>query len=162
MTTPRPQAANRPNEVDTSFWLWISAFLIGVVGLILSYPQVQEIKAQVMSQALAEDPTLDRATFESAMTVGFAFALGLLLLFLAMQIVFVFLMRGGRNWARIVMAVLGGVFLLFGLVGLLLGPTSGSGFSVLGLVQVLLVIGAIVMMFRPAANAWFQPPRPGF
>lgn len=161
MTTPRPQAATRPKEVETSFWLWISTYVLGVVGLILSYPQIQDIQAQVMSQAFAEDPTLDRATFESAMTVGFAFGLGLLLLFLAVQIIFVFLMRGGRNWARIVMAVLGGLFLLFGLVGLLLGPTSGSGFSVLGLLQVLLVTGAIVMMFRPAANLWFRPPRPG-
>lgn len=43
----------------------------------------------------------------------------------------------------------------------LIGLAAGSG-SVTGLFQLLFLIGAIVTMFLPAANAWFQPRRPGF
>ncbi|MGH3824368.1 MAG: hypothetical protein ACRDRA_16290 [Pseudonocardiaceae bacterium] len=159
MTMPRPQAANRPKEVDASFWLWISAFVVSLLGTFFSYQQIKEIQAEAIRQALAENPELDQTAFESITTAAFSVGLVLGLLFLAVQIVFVFLMRGGRNWARIVMAVLGGLSLLFGLIGLL----SFSGpMLVTGLLQFLLLIGAIVTMFLPAANAWFRPRQPGF
>ena len=163
MTTPRPQADNRPKEVDTSFWLWITTFALGALGILFSYPQFQKIQDEAVRQALAENPTLDRSTLEDATTAAFGLGLGFVLLFFAVQVVFVFLMRGGRNWARIVLAVFGGIGLFFGLVGLLIGLPNDSGVgSVIGLLQLLLLAGAIVTMFRPAANAWFRPRQPGF
>ena len=76
------------------------------------------------------------------------------LLLVVAQVIFVFLMRGGRNWARIVLAVLGGLVVLFGLIGFA-GTTGAMGAG--SLLQLLLLIGAIVTMFLPAANAWFCP-----
>lgn len=158
MTMSRPQPANRPKEVDYSFWLWISWFVLGVLGFLLSYQQIRETTTRQMR---ASDPTIDPATLENVTTAGFTVGLVFALLIIAVEVVFVFLMRGGRNWARIVMVVLGGIALLFGLIGLLIGLTSASGLmSVVGLLQVLLLAGAIVMMFRPAANAWFRSPSP--
>ncbi len=159
MTTPRPQAETRPKEVEISFWLWIGALVLGVVGAAIAYPQFDQIRANTIDQALAQDPTLDRSSFESIITGAFVAGVVIWLLFVVAEFVFVFLMRGGRNWARIVLAVLGGLFVLVGLFGLVV---SAEATSVTGLLQLLLLIGAIVTMFLPAANAWFEPRRPSF
>jgi hypothetical protein len=164
MTMPHPQAANRPKEVDTSFWLLISAVVLYWLSFAISYSR-QEGRDEAIRQILAGNPALDRATAENFATVVLTVVLVFGLFIAAVLIVSGFLMRGGRSWARIVLAVVGGVVLLFGLIGLLLAPTMGfagvSGLSyVLGLLPFLLLAGAIVMMFRPAANAWFRPRQP--
>jgi len=68
-------------------------------------------------------------------------------------------MYKGRNWARTVRAVFGGLRLL-SLPIVLIGLTGAL--LVIGVLQLPLLIGAIVTMFLPAANAWFRPRQPGF
>ncbi|MGH3770778.1 MAG: hypothetical protein ACRDRW_05185 [Pseudonocardiaceae bacterium] len=143
-----PLRAPRPQEVEISFWLWIAILVLGVVGAVAVYSQ---IRAETIAQVLAQNPAADQSTIESFTTA--AFVIGIVLV-VAAELLFVFLMRGGRNWARIVLAVFGGLSVPFGLIGL----ASGAG-SVTGLLQLLLLIGAIVTMFLPAANAWFRPQR---
>ncbi|MBV9143415.1 MAG: hypothetical protein JO115_21270 [Pseudonocardiales bacterium] len=160
MTTPLPPGdyptgqaplrGTRPKEVEISFWLWIATFVLGVLGLSVTYSQV---RAQMVDQALAQNPTVDQSMVERFTTAVFV----VVLLVGAIELLFVFLMRAGRNWARIVLAVIGGIGVFAGLFGLV----AGAG-SVAGLLQLLLLIGAMVTMFLPAANAWFRPRRPGF
>jgi hypothetical protein len=72
-------------------------------------------------------------------------------------------MRAGRNWARITIAVLGGIGLLFGVIGLI-GQLAAFGFtagiyggaypivtSLFSLAQVVLVGAALYLMFQPAS-----------
>lgn len=66
-------------------------------------------------------------------------------------------MRKGRNWARIVLAVIGGLGVLSGFYSL---TTESGGQLALTVVSLIVVIGAIVTMFLPGANPWFRP-RPG-
>lgn len=156
MTMPRPQAQTRPKEVVFSFWLWIGTFVLGVVGILPVFTQFDQLRAEAIDQALAQDPTLDRSSIESIATGALVTGAVMVLLFVVAELVVVFLMRGGRNWARIVLAVLGGLGVLFWLA-----VTIGAG-SAAGLLQLLVLIGAIVTMFLPAANAWFRPRQPGF
>ncbi|MGH3854306.1 MAG: hypothetical protein ACRDR6_12600 [Pseudonocardiaceae bacterium] len=148
-----PLRAPRPREVEISFWLWIATFVLGVVGAITMYSQINQIRAEAISRVLAQNPAADQSTIESATTTALVVGVVLGLLVVVAEIVFVFLMRGGRNWARIVLAVFGGLGVLFGLLGL--AVNSGAG-SVTGLLQLLLLIGALVTMFLPAANVWFR------
>ncbi|MDQ4104488.1 MAG: hypothetical protein M3186_12535 [Actinomycetota bacterium] len=154
MTTPRPQPETRPKEVEISFWLWISTIVLGLVGSVPILFQFDQLRTQTISQMLAADPALDRSTIESVATGALVTGAVIGLLLVVAQVIFVFLMRGGRNWARIVLAVLGGLVVLFGLVGF--AGTTGA-MSAGSLLQLLLLIGAIVTMFLPAANAWFRP-----
>ncbi|MGH3766675.1 MAG: hypothetical protein ACRDS0_24430 [Pseudonocardiaceae bacterium] len=128
-----PTQSLRPLAVDVSFWLWISHLTLDVVlgGVFMLMAGSSGVGSQQLAMfmgALAVDGVL------------FAFALA---------------MRKGRNWARIVLAVLGGLRLLVLLFVLIVG---GSGIFALVL---LLVAGAIVTMFIAGANAWFQPRQPG-
>ncbi|HEY6424142.1 MAG TPA: hypothetical protein VIY28_13020 [Pseudonocardiaceae bacterium] len=159
-TGQAPLRGPRPKEVEISFWLWIGTFVLGLVGGALQYPRFDQIRTETINRALAQNPTLDRSSFESIFTGALVVGAVIGLTFFVAEVVFVFLMRGGRNWARIVMAVLGGLSVLFGLIGLA-GGTAGTS-VVTGLLQLLLLIGAIVTMFLPPANAWFSPRQPGF
>lgn len=71
------------------------------------------------------------------------------------MVAFAFAMREGRNWARIVLAVLGGLRLLM-LLFLLIAGASG-----LFVLVWLLVAAATATMFVAGANAWFRPRQPG-
>lgn len=62
-----------------------------------------------------------------------------------------------RNWARITLTVLGGLSILISLFGL--GSLSGLTL-VTTVVSLLLLIGAVVLMYLKAANPWFQQPKP--
>ncbi len=146
-----------PKEVEISFWLWIASMVLGVVGALITYPQIKQLQADAIERELAQNPTLDRSSIESITSGALIGGIVIGLLFVVAQLIFVFLMRGGRNWARIVLAVIGGVSVLFGLIGLA-GATGSTGAS--SLLQLLLLAGAIVAMFLPAANAWFRPRRP--
>lgn len=152
-----PLRGIRPKEVEISFWLWITSVVLGVIGAVVTYPQIQQLQAEAIDQALAQDPALDRSSVESITAAALIGGIVIGLLFVVAQLVFVFLMRGGRNWARIVLAVLGGLSVLLGLIGLA-GAAGSTGAS--SLLQLLLLVGAIVTMFLPAANAWFRPRSP--
>jgi len=157
---PRGQLRGpRPKEVEISFWLWIATVVLGLVSVLVTYPQIDRIRADAINEALAQDPTLDRSLIESVTTGALVAGIVIGLLIVVAELVFVFLMRGGRNWARIVLAVLGGLGVLFGLIGL--AGATGSMLAI-AVPQLLLLIGAIVAMFLPAANAWFRPRQPSF
>lgn len=69
------------------------------------------------------------------------------------QLILAYLMRGGRNWARIVPAVLGGLGLVSGLYGL----SSVAGLQLLlSLLNGVVLLAALVTMFLPGANPWFR------
>lgn len=146
----------RPKEVEISFGLWVATLVIGVIGAALSYSQMRQIQAQMINQMVAQNPPMDQSMIERTATTALVVGTVLWLLVMAAMFLFVFLMRAGRNWARIVLAVLGGLYVIFSLIGV---AVAGS---VAGLLQLLLLVGAIVTMFLPAANAWFAPRRPGF
>ncbi len=141
--------------VEISFWLWIATVVLGVLGLVVMYIQIDLLRAELVNSLLAQDPTADRSTVERFATVGSVVAVVIGLVLVGVQLLLVFLMRSGRNWARIVLAVLGGLGVLFGLIGL-------AASSVSGLLQLMVLVGAIVTMFLPTANAWFGPRRPEF
>jgi hypothetical protein len=155
-TGPPPLRGTRPKEVEISFGLWVATLVLGVLGVVLSYSQIKQVQAQMINQMVAQNPPMDQSMIERTATTALVVGVVLWLLVVAVMFVFVFLMRAGRNWARIVLAVLGGLDVLFSLVGVVVAG------SVAGLLQLLLLIGAIVTMFLPAANAWFAPRRPVF
>ncbi|HEY3896207.1 MAG TPA: hypothetical protein VGL88_12650 [Pseudonocardiaceae bacterium] len=154
-----PVRGPRPRVVEISFWLWIIDLVIAVIGCVVAFSQLDRIRTEAINRILVQTPTLDRGSIENVATAVLIGTVAVVLLFVIAEIVFVFLMRGGRNWARIVLAVVGGLGVLFEIIGL--AGLTGSMF-VVALAQLLLILGAIATMFAPAANAWFRPRRTGF
>ncbi|GAB3794525.1 hypothetical protein GCM10028798_01410 [Humibacter antri] len=69
------------------------------------------------------------------------------------ELVIVNRMRDGRNWARVVLTILGILSVIGSIVPLFSAGFSSTSFW--SLVQVVVLIIAIVLMFVPAANAYF-------
>ncbi len=153
-----PARAARPRMVEISFWIWIVNLAFGGITILVALTQIDRLRSETINSAVAGNPTLDRSVIESAATGVLVGTIVVGLLCVAVGFVFVFLMRGGRNWARIMLAVLGGLIVLLRLFGLTI--TTGPVLAI-SVVQLLLLTVAIVTMFGRAANAWFRPRHPG-
>ncbi|QUF02230.1 hypothetical protein KCV87_22365 [Actinosynnema pretiosum subsp. pretiosum] len=154
------QQVARPKNVDLSFMLWIAAAAVSLIGQILGLltykAQAKELAIQMGAPAGAD---LDAIIESSSPGYGsFVFRL----IIIAAWVAVAFAMRGGANWARIVLTVLGGL----GLVMLLIGGIAILGllFAIGGLgvmqglfvlVQLVLLIGAIITMFTGGASRYF-------
>ncbi|MGH3949965.1 MAG: hypothetical protein ACRDSE_12690 [Pseudonocardiaceae bacterium] len=171
MSTPQnypypgqPQVPARPKSLDTSFLLWLVSAALGIVGTLLAFATAGDL-AEEQTRGQLEDAGLPSDSLEGvdgavATGVGIGVFIGLAI-FIA-WIAIVFQMRNGKNWARIVLAVLGGLGILGGLIGLFgIAALFSVGFlgvlqGLLNLAQLVVVIAAIVFMFKPDANQYFR------
>ena len=98
---------------------------------------------------------VDEDVLRSGLIVGAVLAL----VIVGLQILFIWFAWKGRNWARIVLLVLGGISALFGLSALAGagGGVAGSGFldslSVFSLL--LTIVGVVALALRPSTE-WYR------
>lgn len=138
-TTELP-VSQRPKQITWASWaFWIS--------LVLGYASV--FLGDMLDQSIAEFSGEERT-----------FAMGGIIVVMVITTVlylwFIQRMRAGRNWARIVLLV----FTVLGLLSELMPDGGGVELSPLWLavrvLDVLLQIGAIVLMFTPPGSGWFR------
>lgn len=131
--------------------LWLVSAALGILGTLISFATVDDLTRE------ATGATMDGAAAGGA---GVGAFIGLIIF--VVWIAIVFQMRNGKNWARITLAVLGGLSVLFGVIGLFgLGALFSIGVlgvlqGLLNLAQLAVVIGAIVFMFKADASRYFQ------
>jgi TM2 domain-containing membrane protein YozV len=138
--------------VETSFRLWITYLTIGAVNTVVGFVQRDRNRADAIKAVITQYPTMDHSMIDSVATVVVVAVVVLGLLFVAAGAGFALVMRAGRNWARVVLTVVGSLSVLF-----LIGPVATP---LQALFQLALLVGAIVMMFQRSANDWFRPRRP--
>jgi hypothetical protein len=149
------QQVVRPKSVDTAYMLWLVAAGIGIVTNLIGLITAQAI-ADATARSLGVDPALVAGSGPSYGGIIFQLLLSVLWIVVVLQ------MRKGANWARIVLTVLGGLGILFGLMGLAaLGILFAVGVfgaiqAVLGLVALVVEIAAIVFMFKSDSNRYFK------
>jgi hypothetical protein len=132
--TTTTTTGTRPGTVETAFWLYLAA---PVIGLILSFVSIGRVTS---SAAAANLP-------HAAVLAGVVIGIVINVIYLIAVIVIDTFFRRGANWARIVLTVLAGL----------------SVFGILGLGAITFVIGlvAIILSWLPASNAWFRSVRGG-
>ena len=130
-----------PVPVERSFRLWIAVVVVGLVGSALSLA------------------TTTAAPTPGAAVGGFVGAL-VGVLFLGAIVFCALRLRRGESWARLTLAVLGGISAGFTVLGVLL--TAGLGVSlgflstIVSLLQAALIVAAILFSFQEPANAYFR------
>ncbi len=150
-----PYPGQPPKEVELSFKLWIASIVVGLLGSILTFAMLDDIRQQAIDDIVASTPGTDPQLAESIVNASLIGGLVFGLVLLGLEVLFIVKMRAGRNWARITLTVLGGIGVLGGLFSLgqpdLTAVTSG--------LSALILIGAIVTMYLPGAQPWFRRPR---
>ncbi|WP_370946583.1 hypothetical protein AB5J62_03230 [Amycolatopsis sp. cg5] len=137
-----------PKSLDLSVKIWFVAAGLAVLNVILSIATNSAINSELVARGLPSG---------GSNVGGIIFNL----LLIGLWVFFVLQMKAGQNWARITLTVVGGIVLLFSLIGLLaLGIFFAIGFfgalyGLLSLVNIALLVGAIYFQFRPDANAFF-------
>ncbi|MGY1726096.1 hypothetical protein ACI79J_03905 [Geodermatophilus sp. SYSU D01062] len=149
-----PAPVERPAAVRLGIGAWVASLVLGLLGAIVTFAQFDEI----VDRALV-DAGLDPAEYEgvsgvasaTVVTVGIVFSLVLL----GLQALFLWFAWTGRNWARVVLWVFGGLAVVGGLVSLA-GPSVGGLTTLLNLAQTLLVVVAVVALAQKPASAWYR------
>lgn len=152
---PGPPPA-RPATVSGAFWLWMAVMVAGVVGTVVLFT------GNYLNDLLAGTPGLDEAATRLALNLARNVALAGSAVAIFIYLFFGSKMLLGRNWARVVLTVLGGLSVLSSLVSNTSTVVDGVRIEVrpelsvvLGWVQAALAAVAIILMFLPASNAYF-------
>jgi hypothetical protein len=136
-----------PGTVTGAFVLYlISAIAIIVTGLLVfTGPAERSIREQ-----LERDPgNTGGMSIDQLVTTAQWIAFAVTVVIGAVWLLFIFKMRAGRNWARIVITV----FAVLGLLSLFSGYRSGQAWDFIGPV---LSVLALVLMWLPASNEYFK------
>lgn len=162
---PAAAAPAPPRPVQIARWLWIGGAVLSAGRSVVRMADRRALADQIRHA----QPNLGQDEVSAA--VSGTVLLGLMLsgLLLAGYVLLANRMAGGANWARIVLAVIGGGSVLFGSLGLLaVGSGVAAQFGVaispldtaLGGAGLLVDAVALTLMFVPAAQQHFRrrPP----
>ena len=147
------EAPERPTTVRVGIGAFLATLILGVIASLVQFSDIDGLVAQ--AEAVANDPAVTEDVIRAGILVGAV--IGLLLTLL--QALFIWFAWKGRNWARIVLLVLGGISALFGLSALAGagGGVAGSGFldslSVFSLL--LTIVGVVALALRPSSE-WYR------
>lgn len=137
-------AITPPGSIVGSFWCYVAAAVISVVGALLLLGQKQTIE-----NALRDNNTtgLSEAQIQSAANVAVVVSLVATIIIAALFVFFSFKLKAGRNWARVVLTIVAVLALLSLLVG------AGSS-SILGIIGDLAAVVGAILSYVPQSNQY--------
>ncbi|KAA5833324.1 hypothetical protein ABT337_19950 [Saccharopolyspora hirsuta] len=163
MTSQEPDSAARParpGTIDGAFWAGVASVVVGFAILATSFLAVSDAELQVVVEEAAAQgqqltPEQARAVYSGVMVLVAA----VVVVIAALWIMFLVFLRNGRNWARVVITVVGAAWILLTMPSLAGTTVGGVGTALLALVQVLAVAATLVLAYLAPSNQYFQHAR---
>jgi uncharacterized BrkB/YihY/UPF0761 family membrane protein len=158
----------RPRAVDLACLMSLIGLMFGVVVVAVTTladtASLRELTRQALEDSGQPDTEADVVNAMNLMRVSTVLAL---VIVLALVVLFVWKMRAGRNWARIVIVAVAAMNVITFLTN---AGAIGLGVDfLLNAVSVALAVATVVYLFRAESNAYFlamkqlkygRPPRP--
>jgi len=152
-----PQPMERPVTVRAGVGSFLAALVLSVVASIATILNWDEMLDWSLGEEglTAGDPALEGMDVEEVAELALQAGIAVGVLLIALQLLFVWFAWRGRNWARIVLWVLGGLTLLF-------APFSAASsgplpfVTALGWFQVLLTLAGVVLLALKPSNDWYR------
>ncbi|GLY53862.1 hypothetical protein [Lentzea sp. NBRC 102530] len=146
-----------PKLIDVARWLWIASACVGMLRFVAQLFDREMLVAEVRRQ----NPAMGQDQIDAGVNGGVLFGLLIATAVLIAYTRFANAMARGRNWARILLTVLGGASVAFGLFRL--GAWVSGAAAALGVemrpvdlavtfVTTVLDASAIVLMYRVPAH----------
>lgn len=164
--TPSPSGAAgpadppaRPTSVTLAFLAWVVMTALSLLSLVfvLTSPIWDQAVAAGLRTADVNGVQIDASTLVNTakITSVVGFLIGA-----ALYLLFAFKMRDGRNWARVVLTIIGVLGVLSALLPSYRSVTvNGTTFVVqnygIHWISLALLVAALILMFVPASNAYF-------
>ncbi|WP_369135137.1 hypothetical protein [Modestobacter sp. I12A-02662] len=134
----------RPSTVKLGIGAFLLSTVLGLLGSLLTFSDLNRVAAQ-----LGRDSGLSESEASAVVTTGVVISL----LFVAAYLLVIWFAWQGRNWARIVLWVLGGL----SLASAFAAPGAETG--ILGFLQLLLVLVGVVALALKPSNHWYAAER---
>ncbi|HET6391334.1 MAG TPA: hypothetical protein VFG13_00795 [Blastococcus sp.] len=146
-----PTPMERPTTVRAGIGAFVAGLVLAVVSSIVTFADFDDL----IDQALRE--STDPALTEDLARTGVLIGVVITLIIIGLEALFIWFAWQGRNWARIVLFVLGGLGVVFGFFGLAAGTGATTGFlTSLGWFQLLLSAVGIVLLALKPSNDWYR------
>lgn len=150
-----PKPLERPVTVRAGLGAFIATLILGLVSAVITFAQFDDlVQAGLAAQGTdVELGAIGEDVVETALVAGVVFGL----LLTALQIMFIWFAWKGRNWARIVLWVLGGLGVVGGLIGAVSPQPGMPGYLVgLSVFSLLITIAGIVLLALKPSNEWYR------
>nr|WP_296774672.1 hypothetical protein [Rhodococcus sp. (in: high G+C Gram-positive bacteria)] len=165
----KPVERPAPVDVETARHLWWGVAGLGMLNLVATlfvvYGQRAEFAQQLVDDVQAQDPSVP-LSIDSAESYLTAALVVMVLIGVAFGTLFVYWvkkMRFGRLWARTLLTAIGTVTVVLAIPQLFGFGIDGGAMQVImtvaGILQGVLAAGAIYLMHRKDANAYFVASR---
>jgi hypothetical protein len=146
-----PQSMERPTTVRAGIGAFVASMLVGLISSAVTLADFDSVVDRALA-ASTQDPALTEDVLRTAISIGIV--IGLVLL--ALNVMFLWFAWKGHNWARVVLWVLGGISVTFGLIGLA-GTNGQTGFTTsMGVFSLLLTAAGIVLLAMKPSNEWYR------
>jgi hypothetical protein len=147
-----PAPMERPTSVRAGIGAFVAALLVGLISSVVTLADFDSFVDRALA-ASADTPEVTEDVLRSALTIGIVVGL----IFVALEVLFLWFAWKGHNWARIVLWVLGGLNVAFGLVGLASGSGGQTGFTTsMGVFGLLFTAVGIVLLAMKPSNDWYK------
>ncbi|MER7012300.1 hypothetical protein ABT324_12830 [Saccharopolyspora sp. NPDC000359] len=148
---------DRPGTIDGAFWAGIASVVVGFAILAISFLTVSDAELQVVvEEAAAQGQQLTPEQARAVYTGVAVLVAAVVAVIAALWILLLFFLRRGRNWARIVITVVGAVWIVLTMPSLAGGTVGGIGTSLLALLQVLTVAATLVLAYLAPSNEYLR------
>lgn len=151
------ESVSRPSEVDTAFWLWVAAVVLVVVAVVFTLPSEETLEQIIVEKLSGHEIAFDPAWASRMVGMARPIIQSVCLIAAALWLLVARQMRAGRNWARTMLALVGGIHIVVMLSRIVRGPGFGTTSTSLTLIALLTIVEilAIVRTYRPSACAYF-------
>jgi hypothetical protein len=138
------QAFQPPQAIMVSFWCFVGAAAIALLGGLLATGD----KQAVLDQLRTTNPNhLTESQLQSVASTAIVIAVVATVIIAGLYVLFAFKLRAGRNWARIVLTIVAVLDLL--------ALVSGQGGAAIGYIGALAAIVGCVLSYLPNSSAYF-------
>jgi hypothetical protein len=141
----------RPTTVQAGIGALVASMVLGLISSLVSFSDIDSLIAKTLQTST------DPAVTEDVIRTGILIGIVISLIFVGLEVLFLWFAWKGHNWARVVLWVLGGISVVFGLIGLAAGATESTGFlTSLGWFQLLLTAAGLVLLAMAPSNEWYR------
>jgi predicted anti-sigma-YlaC factor YlaD len=150
----------RPRVLTLSVATWMLSCLAGLLIIAYFLYRLEAVHALLETTMREEEPAVDEGSLQVAINSTIAVALGLVGLSVALKIWLALVMAARRNWARVLLTIVGVVALPITAVSatlLTVGTVEERIWMLLAIIaQEVLVVVGMITMYLPGPNTWFR------